>query len=86
MRKLMTAAEAIWQAMTTLGGERSITEVRSWIEDHYPNRWVDIGTPMADLAYPGNASSKYSPEQRFLEALGDGRYRIRQSGRFAIGT
>jgi hypothetical protein len=76
----MTAAEAIWQAMTALGGERAIDEVRDWIELCHPNQWVDIGTAMADLTFPGNASSSYGAEQRFLERVAPGRYRVRQAG------
>ena len=82
----MTAAEAVWQAMTAMGGERSIEEVRDWIEARYPNQWVDIGTTMADLTSPGNVSSSYSEEQRFLERISIGRYRVRQAGRFLVGT
>ncbi len=81
-----TEAEAIWQAMTSLGGERSIQEVADWLEAHYPGRWKDVGTPMADLTLPGNSSSSYSLARRFLERMGPGRYRIRQSGTFTIGT
>jgi hypothetical protein len=82
----ITEAEAIWQAMTAMGGDRSIHEVAEWIEQHYPNRWKDVGTPMADLAFPGNNSSGYPPERRFLERTERGRYRIRQSGTFTVGT
>ena len=81
-----TEADAIWEAMTALGGERSIQEVQHWIEAHYPGRWKDVGTPMADLAYPGNNSSHYSPERRFLERRSLGCYRIRQTGSFTIGA
>lgn len=79
-------AEAIWQAMTALGGERSIQEVTDWIESRYPLRWKDVGTPMADLTFPGNNSSSYPLERRFLERTGPGRYRIRQGGTFTIGA
>ncbi|MEO7962789.1 MAG: hypothetical protein ABIT38_02655 [Gemmatimonadaceae bacterium] len=80
----ITQAEAIWQAMTTLGGARSIQEVRDWLETRYPGQWKDVGTPMADLAFPGNPSSKYSPERRFLERVADGVYRLRHSGSFSV--
>lgn len=82
----ITQAEAIWQAMNALGGERSIQEVRDWLDAHYPGRWKDVGTPMADLASPGNPSSQYSPERRFLERVADGVYRIRQNGSFIVGA
>lgn len=81
-----TEAEAIWQAMTAMGGERSIQEVTEWISRQYPHRWKDVGTPMADLAFPGNHSSSYPPARRFLERTAPGRYRIRQSGTFIVGA
>lgn len=85
MAEANNEADAIWQAMTAMGGERSIQEVTAWIERHYPQRWKDVGTPMADLTFPGNNSSGYSPERRFLERTAPGRYRIRQSGAFTVG-
>jgi hypothetical protein len=85
MLEAETEAEAIWQAMTAMGGEQSIEAVAKWIERRYPKRWKDVGTPMADLAFPGNPSSHYSPEQRFLERTGSGVYRVRQRGSFQIG-
>ncbi len=81
-----TEADAIWQAMTDMGGERSIQEVTEWISRRYPQRWKDVGTPMADLAFPGNDSSNYSPARRFLERMAPGRYRIRQSGTVTVGA
>ncbi len=86
MSDAMFESEAIWQAMTALGGERSIQEVADWIEVRYPSRWKDVGTPMADLTFPGNNSSSYSQERRFLERTGSGRYRIRQSGSFTVSN
>jgi hypothetical protein len=80
----MTAASAIWQAITALGGERSTQEIRQWVESHHPNCWRDLGTTIADLAFPGSESSSYPSEQRFLERVSHGQYRIRQSGAFDI--
>lgn len=72
-----TVAEAIREALQTMGGEGSVSQVKAWIELRYPGRWKDVSTPMADLTFPGNPSSGYGPEQRFLERVGAGRYRLR---------
>ncbi len=75
----ITAAQAILQAMRSLDGECSISQVEHWISDHIGEYWKDISTSMADLTYPGNNSSPYKPEERFLESVhsGVGVYRLR---------
>jgi hypothetical protein len=74
---MTTAAEAIYQAMTVLGGEAEARDVRAWVEVRYPKAWRDVTSQMADLAYPGNASSTYPVHERFLERVARGRYRLR---------
>lgn len=76
---MTTAAEAIREAMEALGGEAYARDVKAWVDARYPGRrgWADITVQMADLTYPGNRSSTYPPEQRFLERLERGRYRLR---------
>lgn len=86
MPDAQTEAEAIWQAMTAFGGDQTISRVTSWIAERYPGRWKDVGTAMADLALPGNVSSHYASEQRFLERVDIGPYRVRQRGLFRIGS
>jgi hypothetical protein len=72
-----TAADAIREAMEALGGAADARNVKEWVEARYPGRWVDVTVDMADLTYPGNASSTYRHENRFLERVGRGRYRLR---------
>jgi hypothetical protein len=72
-----TAADAIRQALDALGGEADAHDVKDWIEVRYPGQWVDVTVEMADRTYPGNASSSYRHEQRFLERVSRGRYRLR---------
>ena len=72
-----TQAEAIREAFDALGGERTPSEIKSWIERRYPGRWKDVSTAMADLTLPGTQSSGYKPEQRFLERVRPGVYRVR---------
>jgi hypothetical protein len=74
---MTTASEAIREAMVALGGEAEAREVKVWIEGNYPGRWADITVQMADLTYPGNSSSTYPLDQRILERIARGRYRMR---------
>lgn len=69
--------EAIKEAMVALGGDGSIEEVTEWIKARYGDRWKDIRTRIADLTYPGNSSSSYTPSERFLERVSRGVYRLR---------
>jgi hypothetical protein len=74
-----TEPEAIFEAMKALGCKATVQEVTAWVNRHYPRRWKDIGTAMADLTYPGNPSSPFPETKRFLERIGRGEYRIRSS-------
>lgn len=75
---MTTAAEAIREAMDALGGEADAREVKAWVDARYPEGWADITVQMADLTYPGNTSSTYPPDQRFLERIARGQYRLRR--------
>ena len=74
---MTTAADAIREAMSDLGGEAEARDVKVWVEAHYPGRLADVTVDMADLAYPGNSSSTYPLDQRFLQRVRRGRYRLR---------
>jgi predicted HicB family RNase H-like nuclease len=76
----VTVVDAIHQAMTAMGGERSISEVERWISNNLGRHWADVGTAMADLTIDGNESSTYSPERRFLERVRRGVYRLADRG------
>ena len=69
--------EAIIEALTSLGGSGSISEVCSYVNSKYPNQWKDVGTTMADLC-PESTSSFYSQKDRVLERIGRGKYRLRK--------
>jgi hypothetical protein len=75
----VTAAELIRAALLSMGGEAAIRDVQEWARRSHPGAVTDstISTAMADLANPGNPSSTYRLEARFLERTGRGRYRIR---------
>jgi hypothetical protein len=63
--------------MNALGGEADARDVKAWVDDRYPGGWADITVQMADLTHPGNPSSTYPNEERFLERVARGRYRLR---------
>ena len=69
--------DAIVEALNSLGGSGSISEVRSYINSKYPGKWKDVGTTMADLC-PESTSSLYPKKDRVLERIGRGKYRLRK--------
>jgi hypothetical protein len=73
----ISVATAIREALEAMGGEGTVAQVAEWIKIRYPGRWKDVGVPMADLTFPGNLSSTYRVDQRFLERTAPGRYRLR---------
>jgi len=76
VRKL-TASDAVFEAMEALGGEATIKEVEAWIADNLTQSWADIPTTMADLTEPASPSTQYGSDERFLQRLEAGRYRVR---------
>lgn len=75
---MATAVDAIREALVAVGGEATIKEVTAWVGRRYPQRWSadTISTSMADLAFPGNPSSRFTTSQRFLRRVATGRYRM----------
>lgn len=69
--------EVIKEALLSMDGEASIIQIKSFIESKYKGRWKNIDTAIADLTYPGNESSTYRPEERILERVERGKYRLR---------
>ena len=72
---MKTCADAIKEALMELGGEGTVTEVKNYIEQKYPNKWTDVGTLMADLCH-NSASPLIPKDKRFLVRIGRGRYRL----------
>jgi len=70
-------SSAIEEALLTLGGEAGLSEIVAAVESRHPGRWRSVATAIADLTYPGNASSRYPLDARILERVGHGRYRLR---------
>jgi len=69
--------EAIKEALLNMNGEGTISQIKEYINGKYERRWKNIDTAVADLTYPGSKSSTYSPEERILERIERGKYRLR---------
>jgi hypothetical protein len=80
MNKASNLKEAIIEALTSMSGSGSTSEVSNYINSRYPNKWKDISisTAMADLC-PESTTSTYKKADRVLERIGRGKYRLRKS-------
>jgi uncharacterized protein YifN (PemK superfamily) len=78
--KASNLKEAVVEALTSLGGSGSISEVSKYINSKYSSKWKlnTVGTVMAYLC-PENTSSLYPKKDRVLERIGRGKYRLRKS-------
>jgi|GEM_PF-3384553 hypothetical protein len=74
--------EAIKEALLNMDGEATIGQIKTYIEGKYKGRWKDIETAVADLTYPGSKSSTYRSEERILERIERGKYRLRLQALF----
>jgi hypothetical protein len=78
--KASNLKEAVVEALTSLDGSGSISEVRKYINSKYSSKWKlnTVGTTMAYLC-PESTSSLYPEKDRVLERIGRGKYRLRKS-------
>lgn len=67
------------EALASLGGSGTISEVSRYVNSKYPHKWKlnTIGTIMADLC-PESTSSFYSKKDKVLERIERGKYRLRE--------
>jgi len=79
----MKYSKPVWkmirEAMESLGGTASISQVIDWIDQHYPHDKVNpttISTDLSDLSINGPPSSLYPMEKRFLYRVGRSAYRL----------
>ncbi len=61
-----------FQAHATL----TVGDVEKWIAEHYPGRWKDIATALADLTIDGNETSGYKESDKCLIRVSRGTYRL----------
>jgi hypothetical protein len=72
-----TNAARIREAMTHFGGEATIQQVCSYLNEKYPGlNQGSISTSMSDLSINGPPSSLYSEDKKFLQRVARGRYRL----------
>jgi hypothetical protein len=76
---------AIVEALTSLGGSGTISEVSEYLNSKYLNKWKlnTIGKIMADLC-PESTYSFYPKKDRVLARIGRGKYRLRKAVAFPI--
>ena len=65
--------EAIVEALVSLGGCGTESEVRDYLFSKYGKNWKDIGAVMADLC-PESESSFFPPGDRVLKQVGKEKY------------
>ncbi len=72
----MLLRDAIVEALKSLGGSGSISEVTAYIHAKYGReRWKAIGTEMADMC-PESESSLTPPNERVLQRIRRGKYTL----------
>jgi hypothetical protein len=77
MSPVFNLKNAIVEALTTLGGSGTASEVREYIKSNYGKDWKDIGKIMDDLCQE-SASSFFLPEDRILTKIGQGKYSLKE--------
>lgn len=69
--------EYVREAMESLGGEATIQQVCGYLREKYPEvNLGSISTGMSDLSTNGPPSSLYPMDQRILQRVSRGRYRL----------
>ncbi len=77
-----TIREAIQECFRSHGGqELQVQVVAAWIDQHYPGRWKDVATSMADLTISGHTSSTYRDSDKYLIRVSTGVDRLSDSHR-----
>ncbi len=79
MSPVFNLKDAVVEALTTLGGSGTASEVREYIKSKYGKDWKDIGKVMDDLCQE-STSSFFLPEDRVLTKIGQGKYSLKETG------
>ena len=69
--------EVVAEAVTSLGGSATASEVREYIKSKYGKDWKNIETIMNDLSVE-SSSSFFPPEERVLKRTGQGKYSLKE--------
>jgi hypothetical protein len=78
MSPVFNLKDAIVEALTSLGGSGTPTEVREYVKSKYGKDWKDIEKVMDDLCQE-SASSFFLPEDRVLTKIDQGRYALKEA-------
>jgi hypothetical protein len=78
MVPIFNLKEAIVEALTSLGGSGSASEVREYIKSKYGKDWKDIEKVMDDLCQESK-SSFFLPEDRVLTKTEQGKYALKET-------
>jgi hemerythrin len=78
MSPVFNLKDAIVDAITTLGGSGTASEVREYIKSKYGKDWKDIEKIMDDLCQESE-SSFFLPEDRVLTKIGQGKYSLKET-------
>lgn len=78
MTPLFNLREAIVEALTSLGGFGTASQVREYMKSKYGKDWKDIETVMDDLC-ADSTTSFFPPEERVLTQIGQGNYSLRET-------
>jgi hypothetical protein len=78
MSPLFNLKDAVVEALTSLGGSGTASEVREYIKSKYGKDWRDIEKIMDDLCQE-STSSFFLPEDRVLTKIGQGKYSLNET-------
>jgi hypothetical protein len=79
MSPLFNLKDAIVEALTSLGGSGTASEIREYIKSKYGKDWKDIGKVMDDLCQE-STSTFFLPEDKVLTKIGQGKYSLKGTG------
>jgi len=79
MSPFFNLKDAVVEALTTLGGSGTASEVREYIKSKYGKDWKDIGKIMDDLCQESE-SSFFLPEDKVLTKIGQDKYSLKETG------
>jgi hypothetical protein len=78
MSPFFNLKDAVVEALTTLGGSGTASEVREYIKSKYGKDWKDIGKIMDDLCQESK-SSFFLPEDKVLTKVGQDKYSLKET-------
>jgi hypothetical protein len=78
MSPFFNLKDAIVEALTTLNGSGTVSQVREYIKSNYGKDWKDIGKVMDDLCQE-STSSFFLPEDRVLTKIGKDKYALKEA-------